>query len=58
MNKRLYWVVSLLIALSMILAACQTTPTQAPAAEEPAAATEAPAAGRTGCGYRSPRCRY
>ena len=56
MNKRLYWVVSLLIALSMILAACQTTPTQAPAAEEPAAATEAPAAEEPAAATEAPRC--
>ncbi len=53
MKKSMYLVVSLLVALSMMLAACQTrchtkppAATEAPAAatEAPAAATEAPAA--------------
>ena len=45
MKKSLYLVVSLLIAFSMLLAACQKATTAAPAATEaPAAATEAPAA--------------
>jgi len=46
MKKSMYLVVSLLVALSMLLAACATATTQAPAAatEAPAAATEAPAA--------------
>ena len=46
MNKRSYIVLSLLVALSMILASCQTAATPAPAVatEAPAAATEAPAA--------------
>lgn len=46
MNKRSYLVLSLLVALSMILASCQTAATPAPAVatEAPAAATEAPAA--------------
>ena len=46
MKKSMYLVVSLLIAFSMILAACRTATTEAPpaATEAPAAATEAPAA--------------
>ncbi len=43
MNKSLYLVLSLLVAMSMLLAACQPAATEAPAVEEPAA-TEAPAA--------------
>ncbi len=43
MNKSLYLVLSLLVAMSMLLAACQPAATQAPAVEE-AAPTEAPAA--------------
>jgi len=35
--KKLYIVVSLLVAFSMLLAACQTAATEAPAVEEPAA---------------------
>src|SRR4030042_288408 len=44
--KKLYIVVSLLVAFSMLLAACKTAATEAPAVatEAPAAATEAPAA--------------
>jgi ABC-type glycerol-3-phosphate transport system substrate-binding protein len=58
--KRLYFVLSVLIALSMLLAACGAPAAEAPAAEAPAAeapaaeapaaeapATEAPAAGKT-----------
>lgn len=47
MNKRLYLILSLLVAFSMLLAACQPAATEAPAAEEPAAeepAAEEPAA--------------
>jgi len=43
MNKSLYLVLSLLVAMSMLLAACQPAATEAPAVEE-AAPTEAPAA--------------
>ena len=46
MKKSLYVVVSLLVAISFLLGACQTAATQPPAAatQAPAAATEAPAA--------------
>jgi ribose transport system substrate-binding protein len=46
MKKSWFLVVSLLVVFSMVLAACQTAATEAPAAatEAPAAATEAPAA--------------
>ena len=52
MSKRLFWLLSLLVAVAMMLAACggaqPAAPTEAPAAEEPAAeapaATEEPAA--------------
>ena len=47
MKKSLFLVVSLLVALSMLLAACQAPATEAPAAEQPAAeepAAEEPAA--------------
>ena len=44
--RKLLTIVSLLVALSLALTACGggATPTQAPAATEPAAVTEAPAA--------------
>ncbi len=49
--KRLYFVLSVLVALSMLLSACGAPATEAPAAEAPAAteapAVEAPAAGKT-----------
>jgi ribose transport system substrate-binding protein len=47
MNKSLYIVLSILVAMSMLLAACQTAATEAPAPEQPAAeqpAAEEPAA--------------
>jgi len=46
MKKSLFLVVTLLVAFSMLLAACKTATTQAPAAatQAPAAATQAPAA--------------
>lgn len=47
MKKSMYLIVSLLVAMSMILAACQTAATEAPAVEEPAVeepAVEEPAA--------------
>ncbi len=45
MKKSMYLVVSLLVAFSMLLAACQKATTEAPVVTEaPAAATEAPAA--------------
>ena len=47
MKKSIYLIVSLLVAMSMLLAACQTAATEAPAVEEPAVeepAVEEPAA--------------
>ena len=45
MKKSWFLVVSLLVVMSMVLAACQTATTEAPVTTEaPAAATEAPAA--------------
>ena len=45
MNKRLFALLSVLVLASMMLAACGTPATEAPAmTEAPAAATEAPAA--------------
>jgi ribose transport system substrate-binding protein len=48
MKKSLFVIVSLLIVMSMVLAACQTATTQAPAATQaPAEATQAPAEATT-----------
>ncbi len=47
MKKSLYLVVSLMVAFSMVLAACSTATTVAPVTQAPAAATQAPAVATT-----------
>ncbi len=54
--KRLYFILSVLVALSMVLAACGAPATEAPAAEAPAAeapAAEAPAAESPASGQKT-----